>query len=320
MKRFSIKLIVCLAALSLAACGQAGEAAPPAEEGPGETPAVLLPAETPEPTPEPTPDPAPELSAPEPYEPEDSELVCVTDYLPDLFVELRYATDDNFTGQAIYDFSDAWLRYGTVKKLQTARGILEESGYSLKIWDAYRPAEAQFSLWEAMPDARFVANPEFGYSTHSSGGTVDLTVVSRDGSPLELPSDFDEFSLRADRDYRDVSETAARNAQILEQAMQAAGFVPYAGEWWHFADADAYPYEDLEQLRFPLDRQAVFEPLCEEYISLRAAPAYDAEVLARIPRGSVFCVAGWAGDFARIPFQGQWGYVAADYIQLKNGD
>ena len=44
--------------------------------------------------------------------------------------------------------------------------------------------------------------------------------------------------------------------------MQAAGFVPYAGEWWHFADADAYPYEDLEQLRFPLDRQAVFEPLC----------------------------------------------------------
>lgn len=316
MKRFLIKLIVCLAALSLAACGQAGEAAPPAEEGPEETPAVLLPAETPEPT----PDPAPELSEPEPYEPEDSELVCVTDYLPDLFVELRYATEDNFTGQAIYDFSDAWLRYGTVKKLQTARGILEESGYSLKIWDAYRPAEAQFSLWEAMPDARFVANPEIGHSSHSSGGTVDLTVVSRDGSPLELPSDFDEFSLRADRDYRDVSETAARNAQILEQAMQAAGFVPYAGEWWHFADADAYPYEDLEQLRFPLDRQAVFEPLSGDQLSLYAAPAHDAEVLARIPRGSVFCVAGWAGDFARIPFQGQWGYVAADYIQLKNGD
>ena len=316
MKRLSIILIVCLAALSLAACGQAGEAAPPAEEGSEETPAVLLPAETPEPT----PDPAPELSAPEPYEPEDSELVCVTDYLPDLFVELRYATDDNFTGQAIYDFSDAWLRYGTVKKLQTARGILEESGYSMKIWDAYRPAEAQFSLWEAMPDARFVANPEFGYSTHSSGGTVDLTVVSRDGSPLELPSDFDEFSLRADRDYRDVSETAERNARILEQAMQEAGFVPYSGEWWHFSDEDVYPYEDLEQLRFPLDRRAVFEPLGEDGISLYAAPSPDAEVLAQIPRDSAFCVAGWAGDFARIPFQGQWGYVAADYFQLKNGD
>ena len=311
MKRFLIKMIVCLAALSLAACGQAGEAAPPAEELPGETPAVLLPAETPEPTPD------PELSAPEPYEPEDSELVCVTDYLPDLFVELRYATDDNFTGQAIYDFSDAWLRYGTVKKLQTARGILEESGYSMKIWDAYRPAEAQFSLWEAMPDARFVANPEFGYSTHSSGGTVDLTVVSRDGSPLELPSDFDEFSLRADRDYRDVSETAARNAQILEQAMQAAGFVPYAGEWWHFSDAEPYPYEDLERLPFPLNRQTVFEPDCEETLSLLAAPEAGAEVLALIARGTSFSVLGWAGDYARTQVQDWQGYVPVSEIRVK---
>ena len=301
------KQILLFAALCLLLTG-CGHIAPPAP-----TPApVVTPSPTPMPTPTPTPTPPPEVP--------DDTLVNVQDYLPGVCVDLRYATERNSMHQAVYDFTEAQLRYGTVKKLQTARGILEESGYSVKIWDAYRPAEAQFILWEAMPDARFVANPEFGHSTHSSGGTVDLTVVSRDGSPLELPSDFDEFSLRADRDYRDVSETAGRNAQILEQAMQAAGFVPYAGEWWHFADEDAYPYENLEQLRFPLDRQAVFEPLCEEYISLRAAPAYDAEVLARIPRGSVFCVAGWAGDFARIPFQGQWGYVAADYIQLKNGD
>ena len=50
-------------------------------------------------------------------EPTDEDFVRVTDYIPNIVVDLRYATDNNFTGQKIYDFTDVWLRLGTVKKL-----------------------------------------------------------------------------------------------------------------------------------------------------------------------------------------------------------
>ena len=76
-------------------------------------------------------------------EPEDDEYVLVKKYIPDIYVELRYATENNFTGVKIYDFTEAYLRYGTVKKLAQVQKELKQQGYSLKIWDAYRPFEAQ---------------------------------------------------------------------------------------------------------------------------------------------------------------------------------
>ncbi len=81
-------------------------------------------------------------------EPEDDEYVLVKKYIPDIYVELRYATENNFTGVKIYDFTDAYLRYGTVKKLANVQKEFKEQRYSLKIWDAYRPFEAQKKLWE----------------------------------------------------------------------------------------------------------------------------------------------------------------------------
>ena len=39
-------------------------------------------------------------------EPEDTEFVRVTDYIPTARVELSYATANNFTGYRIYDFTD----------------------------------------------------------------------------------------------------------------------------------------------------------------------------------------------------------------------
>ena len=140
-----------------------------ANRRPGHVGAVPTPTPTPTPTPEPTP------------EPEDADLVVVQDVIPTIYVELHYATTDNFTGQVIYDFTDARLRYGTVKKLARVQQALLEQGYSLKIWDAYRPVHAQFRLWEVCPNSAYVANPNTGYSSHSRGNTVDLTLVRRTG-------------------------------------------------------------------------------------------------------------------------------------------
>lgn len=175
--------------------------------------------------------------------PEKEELVCVKDYISDIMVELRYATQNNFTGEVIYDFNDAYLRYGTIEKLLQVQQEIRENGYVLKIWDAYRPVYAQFDLWEICPNSIYVANPNKGYSSHSKGNTVDLTIVNKDGTEIPMPTGFDDFSAKADRDYSDCLEEEAQNAGLLEETMMKYGFEPYFGEWWHYEDTDAYPVE-----------------------------------------------------------------------------
>ena len=195
----------------------------------GTAPAQTLPPET-----------LSETAAPEPSP---SDFVRVLDYIPSARQELMYATADNFTGQVIYDFSDAYLRYGTVKKLAAVSADLAELGLSLKIWDGFRPVSAQFKLWEVCPNPAFVANPETGFSSHSRGSTVDVTLVDETGTELEMPTGFDDFSAKADRDYSDCTETAAAHAELLEILMEKHGFKGYSGEWWHYSDTDEYPVE-----------------------------------------------------------------------------
>ena len=180
-------------------------------------------------------------------EPEDDEYVLVNKYIPDIYVELMYATDNNFTGVRINDFTDAYLRYGTVKKLANVQKELKEQGYSLKIWDAYRPFEAQQKLWEVYPDPNYVANPANGMKKHNIGGTVDITMVTADGSVISMPTEFDDFSLKADRDYSDIEdEEAVKNVMILQNAMENNGFTGYQGEWWDYSDTVEYEAVDFE--------------------------------------------------------------------------
>lgn len=180
-------------------------------------------------------------------EPEDDEYVLVNKYIPDIYVELMYATDNNFTGVRIYDFTDAYLRYGTVKKLANVQKELKEQGYSLKIWAAYRPFEAQQKLWEVYPDPNYVANPADGMKKHNLGGTVDITMVAADGSVISMPTEFDDFSLKADRDYSDIEdEEAVKNVMILQNAMENNGFTGYQGEWWDYSDTVEYEAVDFE--------------------------------------------------------------------------
>ena len=169
-------------------------------------------------------------------------LVRVKDHIPSIFVELKYATSDNFMGKAVYDFNEALLRYGTTLRLKTAQAYLLERGCSLKLWDAYRPMSAQFEMWAVCPDDDYVADPTHGGSSrHNRGCAVDVTLVTADGAPLPMPTEFDDFAARPDRDYSRRSPDAAANARLLEAAMAAGGFVPYEGEWWHFNDSDPYP-------------------------------------------------------------------------------
>lgn len=172
----------------------------------------------------PHPDPLPE--------PEDDDFVRIVDYVPNVRQALSYATEENFTGQVIYEFQDAYLRYGTVKKLAAVAAELEEQGLGLLIWDGYRPVYAQAKLYEVCPDPTFVSPPGVGNQNHCRGRAVDLTLYDlTTGEPVKMPTGFDDFSDYADRDYSDVSEEVAANARILEEVMQRNGFNGYSAEW-----------------------------------------------------------------------------------------
>ncbi|MDZ7373865.1 MAG: D-alanyl-D-alanine dipeptidase [candidate division KSB1 bacterium] len=173
------------------------------------------------------------------------DLVEVTSAVPGVVVDLKYATQDNFTGRVLYDTSCCFLRRGTAEKLRRVQLRLEKRGYRLKIWDGYRPLFVQKRMWELVPDPRFVADPRVG-SRHNRGAAVDVTLVDSSGRELEMPTGFDDFSERARRDYDGCSPEAKRNRQILEDAMRAEGFVPLPSEWWHFDDADWRKYKVVD--------------------------------------------------------------------------
>ena len=163
---------------------------------------------------------------------------------------------------------------------------------------------AQFALWRACPDPVYVANPFSGVSGHCRGNTVDITLVTLDGESVAMPSDFDDFSSLADRDYSDVSPEAAENARLLEELMTAAGFRPYSAEWWHYTDNDAY--DVLVSRTEPPVMRAL------EGAALLDAPGGN--TLAYLAEGTELAVLDEAEGSALVSSALGYGYVELDKI------
>jgi D-alanyl-D-alanine dipeptidase len=162
------------------------------------------------------------------------ELVRVDLYLPQVIIDLRYATTNNFTHKVIYKEPYAWLRPDTLRKLRGVVKDLRMKGYRLVIFDAYRPSWAQEKLWEARPDPKFLAAP-WEISRHSRGTTVDVGLADLNGNLLEMPSEYDEFNAKADHDFSDiVDEIEVKHGTDLRNAFYKNGFTSVEDEWWHY--------------------------------------------------------------------------------------
>ncbi len=168
------------------------------------------------------------------------QLVDVRKYDPTIVVEMRYATAQNCAGTAVYppDFP-CLTRPDTAVRLRLVQQMLQRWGYRLKIWDAYRPVEAQHILYQHWAGKGFVANPEEGPgSLHSWGLAVDATMVDLLGKEVSMPSGFDAFIPEADAIYKGKDTKTAFHLHLLQSAMGEAGFMGLRTEWWHFAVKD----------------------------------------------------------------------------------
>ena len=174
----------------------------------------------------------------------DSTFVDLERFDPRILLDIRYATENNFVHRVVYSMAKCFLRKNVASKLKKVQDDLEKRGLGLKVFDGYRTKSAQKIFWELMPDERYVANPAIG-SRHQRGASVDVTLIDQNGELL-MPSSFDDFSVKAHRNYMEASEEAICHRAILEAAMAGQGFVGFPYEWWHFDDEDweNYPFAE----------------------------------------------------------------------------
>jgi zinc D-Ala-D-Ala dipeptidase len=179
------------------------------------------------------------LSDPETYRnaiihDENQLMVDLAVYIPGIVLDIRYATENNFTGQQVYDTAAAFLRKPVAEALLRVQLELRDMGLGIKVFDAYRPYQATLKFFRVYPDKSFVAAPWLG-SRHNRGAAVDLTLIDlTSGEELLMPTPFDDFSERASPTYMDLPEEAIRNREKLINIMNNHGFSVFHTEWWHF--------------------------------------------------------------------------------------
>lgn len=154
--------------------------------------------------------------------------------IPNVIVDLKYATTDNFTGVKIYQSDDCYALDVVVEALSRVQQELESYGLGIKIFDAYRPMSAQWAFWNLIPDERYVSDPRKG-GRHTRGTAVDITLVDlQTGIELEMPTPFDDFTENAWSTAEGISIQAKQNRDFLILIMHKHGFTVLPTEWWHF--------------------------------------------------------------------------------------
>ena len=163
-------------------------------------------------------------------------LVDVSDLIPNAIIDQKYATTDNYTGKILYPEEVlCLLEKSTAYALWEAAQELSTMGYRIKIWDAYRPIEVQWALYNATPDhLKEYAPAPSNTSQHPKGIAIDLTLTDKDGNEITMPTEFDDFSIEAHPTYDESDPTKRANRDLLISIMKKHGFAVSKNEWWHF--------------------------------------------------------------------------------------
>lgn len=176
----------------------------------------------------------------------DKELIDLAKHIPEIVLDIRYATTNNFTGQRIYDLAKAYARKPVADALKKIQAELKREGLGIKIFDAYRPYKATVKFYEVYGDTTYVASPYRG-SRHNRGCALDLTLIDlKTGKELKMPTGYDSFSKQAWPSTPMTDPEIRRNRQTLIRAMEKFGFKVNSAEWWHFDFTDWKNFEVLD--------------------------------------------------------------------------
>lgn len=155
--------------------------------------------------------------------------------------KMAYADTANFMHQKVYPCARCFLRPDVATALEVANKAAKDKGYTIVIYDCYRPISIQYKMYEIVKNPEWVAKPAKG-SNHNRGAAIDLSLADENGNLLDMGGAFDEFSEVSHYSYAGISAEAKKNRKVLRTIMLRAGFSAYESEWWHF---------DYKKKRYP---------------------------------------------------------------------
>ena len=180
-------------------------------------------------------------------------FVSLEDLIPNIKIDLKYYTNDNFVGNKIkgYNAAVAISTKETALALKEIQKDLKHFNYGLKIFDCYRPQQAvnHFVRW-AKNNNRKMKSTHYpnvekrnlfkeGYiaskSGHTRGSTVDLTIIDlNSGKELDMGTIYDYFGKESWVEYKGLTLHQRQNRLLLQSVMKKYGFKSLKEEWWHF--------------------------------------------------------------------------------------
>lgn len=164
----------------------------------------------------------------------DKELVDLEKFIPNIVLDIRYATTNNFTKEKIYNLAKTYARKPVAEALKKAQTEFNKLGYAIKIFDAYRPYSATVKFYEVYRDTTYVASPYKG-SRHNRGCAIDMTLVElKTGKDLSMPTEYDSFKKEAWPSTPVKDPVIKKNRDLIISVMQKHGFKVNGSEWWHF--------------------------------------------------------------------------------------
>ena len=161
-------------------------------------------------------------------------------------VDLMYAKSDNFVGEVMYDFTEAYLHPKAAHAVVEANRLLSQAhpGWRLCIYDATRPMRVQQIMWDKVkgtPQQNYVSNPARGGGLHNYGLAVDVSIIDENGDSIDMGTKVDALTYISHTDNEEelvragkISREAMENRRLLRRVMREAGFKSLRSEWWHF--------------------------------------------------------------------------------------
>ena len=175
-------------------------------------------------------------------------LVNLKKVIPDVILDLKYGTCNNFTGTKLYKYAaTTYLRKEVAFALLKVNDDLKNVGFGLKIFDAYRPYSVTKLMWDIVHDERYVANPLKG-SGHNKGIAVDLTIINMNTlNELKMGTAFDNFTDSAHHSFtKNLPLEIIANRSLLKSTMEKYGFKSLETEWWHYSFSSNENYEVMD--------------------------------------------------------------------------
>lgn len=221
-------------------------------------------------------------------------MINLSDYIPSMTFEISNASSSvyktsnhnlpNVTGTKLYSTGKIYnlrlrkneypapILYKVAKKLLTAQNTLLSKGYSIKVYDTYRPHSVSTKIYNSLislynSNSTVKENINYSYgasgkkyrwgaswflsssvSNHNTGSAIDMTLVDSSGKEVQMPTAMHELSTKAIKYYSpNVSKVPANYskemndaAKLMDSAATSAGLTTLASEWWHFQDSDAH--------------------------------------------------------------------------------